>query len=437
MKLALLGGEKTVKTKHQDFPLVTEDAFAVTNDMMKRGDISISPMFQTFEEKFSSYIGVKYGLCFCNGTTAIQSALFAVGVGSGDEVIVPSFTFWATVGPVLANNARPVFADVDIDSQTITAEEIKKVITPKTKAIIVVHTWGNPCEMDPIMALAKEHNIKVIEDCSHAHGAEYHGKKVGSIGDIGCFSLQGTKVLAAGEGGIMVTNNKEYYERSCTLGHYERIGSFDDASPYKKYGGTGLGYKHRAHPIGIAIANAGLDVLDERNEVRYNYGKLLDDMLSDLDFLAVQKTPDNAKRVYAYQYMRYIPENLKGLSLKVFCEALGAEGVAGGTCGYGRLHYAPWVTEGGMFGNGCPLACPHYAKPYIPAASLPNTEILADHALMIAPRFELVNKEFVELYSEAYHKIAENIDDLLEYQASLDDESLKVGRAIGRSINSF
>ncbi|MBQ4516671.1 MAG: DegT/DnrJ/EryC1/StrS family aminotransferase [Clostridia bacterium] len=437
MKLALLGGEKTITKAPAIFPIVPDAAYKTVEEMMKKGAISMSPVTKNFEEKFANYIGREYGLCMCNGTTSIQSALFAVGVGTGDEVIVPSFTFWATVGPVVACNAIPVFADVDLELQTLTAETIEKVITPKTKAIIIVHTWGTPCEIEPIIELAKKHNIKVVEDCSHAHGATYHGKKVGSFGDVGCFSLQGSKILSAGEGGILVTDSKEYYERACALGHYERIDGFSPDSEYKKFAGTGLGFKHRANPLGIAIADAGLDVLDERNEIRNNHGKLLESLLADVDFLKLQRTPDNAERVYAYHYMRYVPENLKNLSVTTLCKALAAEGVAGGTCGYGRLHKAPLYTESGMFGNGCPLACPHYGKEYKPNTDMPNTEILAINDIMIAPRFENVGREFIEEYALAYHKIAENIDDLLEYEEKLNKEEKTKDLGIGRSINSF
>ena len=198
MKLALLGGQPAI-TKVQselEAPIVPEAAYDTVTGMMRRGEISLSPVVKNFERKFADYIGLEYGLCICNGTTSIQAALFAVGVGAGDEVIVPSFTFWASAGPILACNAIPVFADVDLDLQTITAEEIKKHITPKTKAIIMVHTWGTPCEIEPIIKLAKEKDIKVIEDCSHAHGATYHGKKVGSFGDVGCFSVICNKYTA-------------------------------------------------------------------------------------------------------------------------------------------------------------------------------------------------------------------------------------------------
>lgn len=439
MKLALLGGEKAVKKERLTFPLVPDAAYDRVMHMLKIGDISTSPVFGEFETKFANYIGREYGLCCCNGTTSIQEALFAVGVGAGDEVIVPSFTFWASVGPILACNALPVFADVDLQMQTVTAETIAKVITPKTKAIVIVHTWGNPCDLDPILDLAKKHDLKVIEDCSHAHGAEYKGRKVGSFGDIGCFSLQGSKVLAAGEGGIMVTDNREYYERACAIGHYERLGrnDFPEDSPYKKFAGTGLGYKHRAHPLGIVIASEGLDLLDERNASRNENGKLLDSLFSQFSFLEPQKVAENAERVYAYHYMRYIPEKLQNLSVTTFCKALSAEGVAGGTCGYGRLHKAPFVTETGMFGHGCPLSCPHYGADYTVNKDLPNTEILAIHDVMVAPRFEGANAGHIEEYFEAYKKIEDNIDALLEYEASLGNVDTSKINKVGQSINAF
>lgn len=435
-KLAILGGKPLIDSESMkvEAPVVPRAAYEKVNKLMEKGEISASPIVGEFERKFASYIGAEYGLCVCNGTTSIQAALFAVGVGAGDEVIVPSFTFWASVGPVIACNALPVFADVDLKKQTLTAETIEKCITSKTKAILLVHTWGTPCEIEPIIKLAKEKGLKIVEDCSHAHGATYHEKKVGSFGDVGCFSLQGSKVLPAGEGGILVTNNREYFERACALGHYERLAALPEDSEYRQYSLTGLGYKHRVHPLGIAIADAGLDMLDEINEKRFENGKYLDDLLSKFSFLEMQEVPDDAKRVYAYHYARYIPENLKGLSTYVFLKALAAEGIVCGSCGYGRLHTAPLYTGEGKFGHGCPISCPHYAAEYTPAKSLPNTELLAVNDVMVAPRFEVCGKDAVELYAQAYFKVAENVDALLEYEK---ENALKdaVEDNAGRSIN--
>lgn len=438
MDLALFGGKKTVLKTGAEMaaPLVPEKAYEKVKVLMEKGEISTSSSVSEFERRFADYIGAKYGLCICNGTTSIQAALFAVGVGSGDEVIVPSFTFWATVGPVAACNAVPVFADVDIDKQTLTAETIEKCITDKTKAILVVHTWGTPCEMEPIVKLAKEKGLKLIEDCSHAHGASYHGKKVGIFGDVGCFSLQGSKLLPAGEGGILVTNNREYYERACALGHYERLSGLPDESDYKKYALTGFGYKHRAHPLAIAIADAGLDRLDEMNHIRNENGKYFEKLISDLDFIKPQSIPENAERVYAYHYARYVPEKLGGLGLHVLLEALATEGVTCGTCGYGKLHKAPFYNEKGKFGKGCPFSCPNYGIEYKPTSYLPVTELLGAYVFMIAPRFETAERSDIEQYAEAYHKIYDHIDELLEYEKKNNLKNVVENNA-GRSINIF
>lgn len=436
-KLALFGGERAVSEGAKcQRPVVPPAAYKTVNDLMIKGEISASPIVAEFEKKFANYIGTKYALCYNNGTTSIQGGLFAVGVGAGDEVIVPSFTFWATVGPVVAVNATPVFAEIDEETHTLTAESIEKCITPRTKAILIVHVWGNPCDMDSIMEVAKKHNLKVVEDCAHAHGAMYKGKKVGSFGDVGCFSLQGSKVLAAGEGGILVTNNRECFERACALGHYERLSGLPDDSEYKKYSLTGFGYKHRIHPFAVAIADAGLDILDELNAIRTENAEYFEGLISDLDFIKPLKSYDGAKRVYAYHYVQYIPEKLKGLSLFTLLKALSAEGVICGNCGYGKLHKAPLYTGEGPFGNGCPFNCPHHTEKAILPEKLEITEKLADFAMMAAPRFEYEDKTAVEQYAKAYHKIYENIDELLKYEEENNLTAKKIENA-GRSINIF
>ncbi len=436
-KLALFGGEKAVDESVKcQLPLVAPAAYKTVNELMEKGEISASPIVAEFEKKFAKYIGTEYALTCNNGTTSIQEGLFAVGVGAGDEVIVPSFTFWATVGPVAAVNAIPVFAEVDGDMQTLTAETIEKHITPRTKAVIVVHVWGNPCDMDPIMELAKKYNIKVVEDCAHAHGATYHGKKVGSFGDVGCFSLQGSKVLAAGEGGILVTNNRECYERACALGHYDKLASLPEDSKYRKFSLTGFGYKHRIHPLAVAIADAGLDRLDEVNKYRKENAEYLEKLISDLEFIKPIKTPENSERVFAYHYVEYVPEKLKGLSVFTLLKALAAEGVCCGSCGYGKLHQSPFYNGEGPYGHGCPFACPHYDGKYVPTKNLPITERLAENAIMIAPRFEIECKEIIEQYAKAYHKVYENIDTLLKYEEENNLAKKEIENA-GRSINIF
>lgn len=415
--LALLGGPVAVHKTKQELRArpVPEKAYETIRHLLDNDEISASPLVKEFEQRFADYIGVKYGLGVCNGTTSIQAALFAVGIKPRDEVIVPSFTFWASAGPIIANGAFPVFADVDIETHTILPESIEKAITEKTRAIVVVHVWGNPCDMDAIMAIAKKHDLKVIEDCSHAHGAMYKGRKVGSFGDIGCFSMQATKVLSAGEGGMLVTNSLEYLERATALGHYERCSKLGEASPYQRYRLTGFGFKHRIAPLSVAVADANMDRLDELNEIRYQNGRRLEALLSDLPFLSFQKEYDGAKRVYAYHYARYLPEKLGGLKLATFLEALVEEGVACGSCGYGKLHLSPLYNREGEFGKEYPFCDPEYPQNYKDTV-LPNTKLLADSVFMMAPRFENATEDDLLAYSRAFHKIAENVDALLAYE---------------------
>lgn len=436
-KLALFGGPKAVHktTEKISFDLVPKKAYKTINEILKKGQVSASPIVEKFEEKFKNYIGRKYAVCTPNGTSAIHSALFAAGITAGDEVIVPSFTFWATVGPVLACNAIPVFADCDLLTHNITAENIEKLITPKTKAIIAVHVWGTPCEMDGLVSLAKKYDLKLIEDCSHAHGATYNGKKVGSFGDVACFSLQGSKLLVAGEGGILVTDNKEYYERSIALGHYEKLKDLDELSEYKKYSLTGLGYKHRPHPVAIAIADANFDLLDKYNEIRTKNTKYFEELISDLEFITLQKVPEKAQRVYGYLYATYNKEALGGLSLWTLLKALSAEGVDCGGCSYGALHKAPLYTDK----EKSPMhsfSCPCYDKEYKISTSLPNSEYLNKSAIFLAPRLEKATKKDIRQYALAYHKIKDNLSLLLEYEKKnkLAEKEVKVS---GSSISLF
>jgi len=434
-KLALLGGEKAVKQSSgavASIPLVRERAYETVTDLMRKGQISTSPLVKEFEKRWCEYVGAQYGLCFPNGTTSIQAGLFAVGVGPGDEVIVPSFTFWASAGPIVVNNATPVFCEVDSESHLMTAETIEPLITPKTKAIVVVHVWGTPADMDPIMALAKKYDLKVVEDCSHAHGAKYKGQCVGTIGDVGCFSMQGSKTLAAGEAGILVTNNETYFARACALGQYERLSGLPADCEYRKYSLTGFGYKHRVNPLAIAIADAALDDLSEINALRNKNAKYLEDLIADLDYITVQKVPEGAERLYAYHYVRYNPEALKGLNLNTLLKAIAAEGASCGSCGYGRLHLAPLYTGDGIWGGRQLI----YPEGYEKGKALPITEDLAGRAFMLAPRFEKECDEHIQQYAEAYHKVLENVDELVDYEIKNNLRSVKIDND-GRSINIY
>ncbi|MBC8228775.1 aminotransferase class I/II-fold pyridoxal phosphate-dependent enzyme, partial [bacterium] len=192
-KLAINGGDKTVTIPQRDgWDQVTEEEIQIVTDMVRRGELSSSGggVMAEFEKEFAEFMGAKYCLSQNSGTSTLHSAYFAAGVGPGDEVIVPSYTWHATVTPVLHTNGIPVFCEIDPHSLTVDPDDLKKRITPRTKAVAVVHVFGYVANMDAIMEVANEHDLIVVEDCSHAHGAEWDGRKVGTIGHIGCFSLQ-------------------------------------------------------------------------------------------------------------------------------------------------------------------------------------------------------------------------------------------------------
>lgn len=429
-QLAMFGGKKTVLldyAKVGDRPLVTEKGKQNVLDLIEKGLISQSPTVPAFERRFADYIGAKYALACNNGTACLDTALFAVGVAPGDEVIVPSYTFWATVMPVLAEHAVPVFCDVDPQTYCVDPADIERRITPKTKAIMIVHVWGSACDMDAIMAIAKKHSLRVIEDCSHAHGTEYHGRKVGVMGDVGCYSLQGSKLMPAGEGGILVTNNRECFERALSLGHYDRVPSLPEDSDYRKYALTGLGHKYRPHPFAIALADSALDELDERNAIRNANAMKLESLIADVPVLVPQKQYADTKRVYSYHYMYYNKEAFGNVDTLALLTALSKEGVTCGYCGYGRLHKAPIFAEGGAYGD-----CKSAQNP----VSLPVTEMLAEQTIMIAPRFETRCDELIEQYAAAIHKVYENRAALEQYTREHDFTAERQNMS-GRSVAIF
>lgn len=247
-------------------------------DCVKSGWISsLGKYVGQFEENFATFCGSKYGISACNGTVAIHLALVALGIGRGDEVIVPSLTFVATANSVLYTGAKPVFVDSEMSTWNIDPSEIEKKITKKTKAIIVVHLYGHPAKMDEIMKIARKHNLSVIEDAAEAHGAMYKKKRVGSIADIGCFSFYGNKTLTTGEGGMITTNKKK-------LANDMRFLKDHAMSATKRYYHPKLGYNYRITNIEAALGVAQLEkaevFLKKKREIALKYTKLLQDIPS-------------------------------------------------------------------------------------------------------------------------------------------------------------
>ena len=260
--------------------------------------ISGYPKFvEEFENNFAKYIGKKYGISFCNGTSSIEAAIYALNFSKDDEILVPSSTFHASIGPIKNLNCKPVFVDVDSSTLTIDCKDLQSKITNQTKGILIVHTWGYPCNMDLINDIVKKNNLKLIEDCSHAHGALYDNKKIGNFGNISCFSLQGNKSIAAGEGGISLTDDKELFLKMSAYGHFNR--HENDLSEYKNlslFSKTGISKKLRAHPLGICLASVDLEYLDILNKYKNVIYNKIDNIFIKYNSINVIKVHESAKR---------------------------------------------------------------------------------------------------------------------------------------------
>ena len=278
-------------------PLIDDQEIENVVHVLKSGMLASGEFVNNFENAFADYIGTSYAVTTTSGTTALDIALKAIRIKSGDEVIVPDFTFNATANAVLFQDAKPVFADVDEETFCMDYKDVLEKISPRTKAIIGVHLFGHPFELNAIQEICEDHDIFLIEDCAQAHGAEHKGQKIGSFGIIGCFSFYATKNMTTGEGGMVTTKDKEIEERLRLLINHGQS---------QKYSHTTLGYNYRMTNIQAAIGIAQLSKLDEFNERRMNNAEYLNKHL-DVPLKTPYKEKD-VKHVY-HQYVVKIEED--------------------------------------------------------------------------------------------------------------------------------
>lgn len=258
---------------------IKDEINAAVTQVLETTQFVLGKEVATFEREFADYCNADYGIAVNTGTSALHLALLAAGVGPGDEVITVPFTFVATVAAIYYTGATPVFVDIDPVSYTIDVTQIESAITERTKAILPVHLYGQPADMEPIIEIARRHNLTVIEDAAQAHRAEYKGQRVGSIGDLGCFSFYPGKNLGAyGEGGIVVTNNPEYART---------IQMLRDWGQEQRYHHVLKGYNYRMEGMQGAILRVKLRYLDQWTEARRANAALYDELLANLDM----KTP--------------------------------------------------------------------------------------------------------------------------------------------------
>jgi dTDP-4-amino-4,6-dideoxygalactose transaminase len=298
----------------QPWPFFCEEQIQIATDVLRSGKVNYwtGSQGKLFEQEFADYIGVKYAIALANGTLAIELALIALGIGSGDEVIVPSRTYIATAGAVVIRGAEPVVADIDLISGNVNVSTIEKVRTSRTRAIIVVHLGGWPCDMPAIMAYAKEHGLLVIEDCAQAHGASYEGRKVGSFGDAAAFSFCQDKIMSTGgEGGMVVFRDRDNWSRAWSFKdhgrNFEKVYS-QDHSPGFRWLNDSFGSNYRMTELQASIGRFQLRKLDEWVVNRQRLASVLDSFFDGCSLLRQAIPPENI--VHArYRYYTYIKTN--------------------------------------------------------------------------------------------------------------------------------
>jgi len=334
-KLAIKGGKPLRNAKTNPWP-----KWPVWDNKEEKGLLEVlrsgvwsynGPKEREFNKAFAKFIGAKYALSIANGTVTLQLALEACGVGLGDEVIVPGLTWQATAAAVLDVNAAAVLVDVSPDNWCIDPAEVEKAITPRTKAIIPVHLYGCFADMDSIMKIARKHNLRVIEDCAHKHGGELKGKKAGSIGDVGSFSFQLSKLMTAGEGGGLTTSDPELYEKLDALRNCgrrpERQESADKGAGH--YGSEGdfiQSGNYRITDFQAALLIESLKRLPGHNRIRGENAKYLNSLLTGLPGVQPMKNDKTEALGACYNFsFRYDSDKFKDLDVAKFREALAKE----------------------------------------------------------------------------------------------------------------
>lgn len=434
-KLALLGGTRVISQPAPKelfkWPIITEEDEAAALDVIRNNRYSGTDITEKFQEEFAEWIGRKYAVAYCNGTASLTAAMFSIGLGAGDEIICPTKTYWASISQAINFGASAVFCNID-DNLSMDPDDLERCITEKTKAIMVVHYLSYPCDMDRIMEIAKRHNLKVIEDVSHAQGTMYKGRKVGTFGDVAAMSLMSQKAFAAGELGIVVTDDRICYERALAFGHYEKnndkfIKECEEIKPFPNIALGGI--KGRANQLCSALARVQLKYYDERTaEIRkaVNYFWDLLEGVPGIRAIRVDESDGSHMGGWYVPVGRYYPEELHGLSAAKFCEAVRAEGFGGCWSGANYcLHTSNFFKGFDLRHAGVPSRIEYNDRDV--RVDDEKCDLSVEKECFYAPWFKHFDKGWIELYAKAFRKVIENHEQLLES----DTEKKQDGRWFG------
>jgi len=353
---------------------IDNDDIEAVVEILKGDYLTTGPYVSTFEQAVAQYVGAKYAVAFSNGTAALHGACFAAGIGEGDEVITTSMTFAASANCVLYQGGMPVFVDIDEKTYNIDPNKIEEKITDKTKAIIPVDFTGQPVDLDRILEIAKKYNLVVIEDAAHALGATYKGRKIGSISDMTMFSFHPVKHITSGEGGIITTNNEEYYEK---LLQFRSHGITRNKEKLNEYHGPWyyemqfLGYNYRMTDIQAALGTSQLKKIDQFVELRRKYVSIYNDAFKDMDEIITPFQHENGESSWHLYIIRLKLDKLTSSRREIF-EALQQQNI-GINVHYIPVHLQPYYQQLGYQKGICPNAEKLYEEmitlPLFPAMS--------------------------------------------------------------------
>lgn len=398
---AILGGAPAVTVDQRaanQWPIIDAEDEQAVLDVLRSGNISTNNVIRDLEADYADFTGSPYALAHANGTAALHAAFFALDLQPGDEVLVPTATFWASVLPLVWMGAVPVFCESETDRLGIDPADIERKITARSKAIVVVHLWGLPAKMTEIRAIAEKHNLKIVEDAAHAHGATWRGEHCGTLGDIGVFSLQGDKLAPAGEGGILFCRDAELFERAVTFGDVTRI--IELKTPARRFAGTSFGVKTRIAPMSAALARSQLKKLAVNNARRNENLTYLSERLAPLGF-DVFLAPPHIERTYFEFHVRRDP-NRVALAMDMLIPALQAEGCEVAAPRYPLVHQQPFFTEG-HFAKIARLPADLLPPCYDPA-DLPMTQA-GNAELIRLPSFPNADRVLLDQYVAAFEKV--------------------------------
>ena len=407
-KLALLGGEPVKKDAFPAWPQYDESEEKALMEVLHSGVWWRTPGTKTleFEEKFAAYQQARFGIACTNGTAALEITIAALGIGLGDEVIVPDFTFVASASAVLFVGAMPVLVDVDPQTYCIDTQKVEAAITPRTKAIIAVHIAGHPADLDRLKEIARIHNLFLIEDSAHAHGSEWKGHKVGSIGTAGTFSFQASKLMTAGEGGVVITNDEDLAVRIRSVHDCGRMPGQWFYSHYI------YGSNYRLGEFQGAVLTQQLGRLDEQAAVRTTNAQYLDQALAEIEGIRPQALDPRVTRNGHYCYIfHYDKSAFADLPTEQFISAFNAEGIPT------QASYPP-VRKLDVFQNGefRRRLAPDHAREAFPflKAEFPVTDDAAGNTVWLVHRALLGSEQDTAEIVEAVKKIQRNAKDLVK-----------------------